>query len=486
MVALRDYQAKGIADIRGALAAGAKAPCFVLPTGGGKTTMFGSMSHSAILKGRRVMVLAHRRELITQAANRLELFGLNPARVMPGGRPGDGRSFVASVQTLKGRLGEIPEPDLLVVDECHHAPAGTWSAIRQAWPNATYVGFTATPIRTDGRGLRESFDAMVLGPTAKALTAQGHLVPFEVLAPSLPDLTGVPRRGGDYDPLALAEALERKRVVGDAVRTWRAHFPHGGRAVAFCASVAHAQRVAAAFNQARIPAAVLTGEDRQEDRDATLAGLACGTVEVLCTVEVISEGFDLPALDAVIWLRATESLGFWIQGCGRAARPHGDKTRALILDHVGNTYRHWWPDEEHQWTLEGRKAKPRAETHTEDGQALSLLRCPHCYTMHPTAPVCPRCGFKHAPDERIPAARAGALRALAAADAKAAAQAAKEAATRQRKQEERACASLDDWKALGKKRGHKPSWAHVQWKIREGYKRPKAPPPMVGADGWPL
>lgn len=449
--------------------------------------MFGHMAQAAVAKGKRVVVLAHRRELITQAANRLELFGLKPARVMPGGGLGDGRSFVASVQTLKGRLGEVPEPDLLVVDECHHAPAGSWAGIRAAWPNAKYVGFTATPIRTDGRGLRESFDTMVLGPSAKALTAQGHLVPFEVLAPSLPDLTGVPRRGGDFDPLALAEALERKRVVGDAVRTWRAHFPHGGRAVAFCASVAHAQRVAQAFNQARIPAAVLTGEDRQEDRDATLAGLACGTIEVVCTVEVINEGTDIPALDAVIWLRATESLGFWIQGCGRAARPHGEKTHALILDHVGNAYRHFWPDEDHEWTLDGRKARPRAETHTEDGQALSLRRCGRCFTMHPTAPHCPRCGFTHPPDERIPAARAGALRALAAEEAKAAAKAAKEAAARQRKAEESGCKTLEDWIALAKKRGYAPSWAHVRHSLRSKRQGPRpAPPPRVAADGWPL
>jgi superfamily II DNA or RNA helicase len=489
MVQLRDYQEKGVAAVRGAFEAGAKAPAFVLPTGGGKTTMFGEMARRTVDKGRRVVILAHRRELINQAADRLQRFGLDPARVMPGGRPGDGRSFVASVQTLQNRLGEIDEPDLLIVDECHHAPAGSWANIRAAWPNARYVGFTATPIRSDGRGLREAFDTLVLGPTARWLTDNGFLVPCEILMPDIPDLTGVKRRMGEFDPLALAQALERSRVVGNAAATWRKHFPTGGRAVAFCCSVAHALHVATQFQAAGIAAAVLTGSDKEKDRDATLAALATGAVEVVCTVEVISEGFDLPDLDAIIWLRATESLGFWLQGCGRALRPAPGKTRALILDHVGNTYRHLYPDEPHEWTLDGRKAKPRAETHTEEGHALALVRCGRCFTMHPTAPVCPRCGTVHPPDERIPAFKAGQLRAISAEEAKARALAAKEAAAKARKAEEAACETMQDFIALGTKRHYADpvGWARVRFHLREKRKRRTIEVPWkVDADGWPL
>ena len=489
MVRLREYQENGVAAVRGAFEAGAQAPAFVLPTGGGKTTMFGSMSKDEVDAGGRVVILAHRRELITQAADRLELFGLHPARVMPGGAGGDGLSFVASVQTLQNRLGEIQEPDLLVVDECHHAPAGSWANIRAAWPNARYVGFTATPIRSDGRGLRESFDALVLGPSTRWLTDQGFLVPVDIRMPDLPDLTGVKMRMGDFDPLALANALERSKVVGNAVATWRRHFPTGGRGVVFCCSVAHARHVAALFNAGGIAARVLTGSDKQVDRDATLAALATGAIEVVCTVEVISEGFDLPDLDAIVWLRATQSLGFWLQGCGRALRPAPGKTQALILDHVGNTWRHLYPDEPHEWSLDGRKAKPRSETHTEEGHALSLVRCGRCFTMHPTAPVCPRCGHVHPVDERIPAARAGVLRAVSAAEVKAKAAAAKAAAAKARKAEEAACKTLQDFVDLGARRRYPNplGWAHVRFKLREKRQRQTVQTPWrVGADGWPL
>lgn len=391
------------------------------------------------------------------------------------------------MQTLKGKLGDFQEPDLLIVDEGHHAPAGTWAGIREAWPNALYVGFTATPIRSDGRGLRESFDALVEGPSVKWLTDQGFLVPVDIVMPDVPDLTGVPRRGQDWDPLALADALDRGRIVGNAARTWRRHFPTGGRGVAFCVSVAHARRVAAEFNAQGIRAVVLTGADKQEDRDACLAGLACGATEVVCTVEVIAEGFDLPALDAVIWLRPTQSLGFWLQGCGRALRPHGDKTKALILDHVGNTWRHLYPDEPHQWTLDGRKGKPKAETHTEAGEALSLVRCAKCFTMHKTAPQCPRCGFLHAVDERIPAARAGELRRISAEEVKRLAAEAKAAAAKERKKEEAACQTLEDLIALGKRRGYDPGWARKQQHMRDKRKRVTvATPWRVDATGWPI
>ena len=489
MVQLRDYQNKAKADIRGAFEAGAKAPAFVLPTGGGKTTIFGDMSRSAVDKGKRVVILAHRRELITQAADRLQLFGLDPARVMPGGRGGDGRSFVASVQTLQNRLGEIPEPDLLVVDECHHAPAGQWANIRAAWPNARYVGFTATPVRSDGRGLREAFDTLLLGPSTRWLTDNGFLVPAQTFAPDEPDLSGVKRRMGEFDPMGLVEALERGRVVGNAVATWRHHFPHGGRAVAFCASLAHARKVAAQFNAAGVRAAVLTGSDKDVHRDATLAALRTGAVEVVCNVGIISEGFDLPDLDAVIWLCATESLGKWIQGNGRTLRPADGKTLALILDHVGNTWRHGMYDEEHEWTLDGRKAKPREQTHTEEGQALSLVRCGRCFTMHPKAPVCPRCGMVHPPDERIPAFRAGQLRAMVAADVKAKVAAAKAAKAAARKAEEAACETMEDWIALAKSRFYSDpvGWARVRFHLREKRKKRSIPLPWaVADDGWPL
>jgi superfamily II DNA or RNA helicase len=142
-VQLRDYQEKAIAEVRGAMVQGARAPLLVLPTGGGKTTIFAEVIRRAVGKGKRAVVLAHRRELITQAASRLRAFGLNPGLIMPGGEPGDGSVYAASVQTLVRDIGSIQAPDLLVVDEAHHAVAGSWAAVRE--PMATSPEFGHWP-----------------------------------------------------------------------------------------------------------------------------------------------------------------------------------------------------------------------------------------------------------------------------------------------------------------------------------------------------
>lgn len=415
-VRLRDYQEHGIADLRAAIADGARAPLYVLPTGGGKTTVFGELSRRSIVKGRRVVVLAHRKELVEQAAGRLRLLGLNPGLIMPGGTPGDGSSYCASVQTLVRDIGAIEPPDLLICDEAHHAPAGSWQAIRQAWPNATYLGVTATPIRLDGRGLGDAFDRMVLGPSARELTERGYLVPADVFCPSVPDLAGLRTRCGDWTTADLEKAIAESSIVGDAVQSFRQHVPSGS-AVAFCASVAHARVTAAAFEAAGIRAAVLTGGDKKEHREAVLDGLASGAIRILCSVDVISEGFDLPDIRAAILLRPTKSLGLYLQQVGRALRPADGKTAAIILDHAGNALRHGLPAEDRQWSLDGIQAGARETTHTEGGEALSVRQCLTCYAIHPSGPVCPYCGTGHPRDDRIPRQRAGELRRLEAEEA---------------------------------------------------------------------
>ncbi len=460
-ITLRGYQEKAIVDIRGEYATGAKSVLYTLPTGGGKTTVFGEVSRLAIDRGSSVCVLAHRRELVGQAAGRMRGLGLDPGVIQAGAAAEYNKPLqCASVQTLIGRIGEVKPPDLLIIDEAHHAPAGTWQQVREAWPNAKVLGVTATPCRMDERGLGEVFDRMVLGPSAQWLTDQNFLVPADVYCPSLPDLAGVRTRAGDYAKADLEAALEKSSVVGDAVKSFSQHFPVRGSAVAFCASVSHAKATAAAYNAAGISAAVLTGSDKTDHRDQVLARLATGEVRVLCSVDVISEGFDLPELDAAILLRPTKSLGLYLQQVGRALRPANGKTRAIILDHAGNALRHGLPSEEREWTLEGGATRKTDSQVATDETDLSVRQCLECYAVHASAPVCPICGNEHPTEERIPKSHAGELKKLEAEEL--------EKLRKKQKSEEAGPKTLDDWKALARERGYKPGWAHMRFKSRKG------------------
>ena len=174
---------------------------YVLPTGGGKTIIAASVIERAVERGDRVLVLTHRREILRQTSLKLPIdhgliqAGLNIDLSYP--------VQVASVQTLWARCmrtdkSPLPAADLIIIDEAHHVAARTWRLILEAYPNARRIGLTATPCRSDGRGLGNYFDELILGPQIPELIAQKHLVRTIYYAPAEPDLKGVETRQGDY------------------------------------------------------------------------------------------------------------------------------------------------------------------------------------------------------------------------------------------------------------------------------------------------
>lgn len=486
MIQLRQYQSQGIHDIRQAFRR-ARRVLGVFPTGAGKTTIIGSIVHDALAKGKRVIVMAHREELITQISDRLALFGIRSAVIKAGySEDPSNRVQVASVQSLAGRMDRHHAPDLLIVDEAHHSLAQTYVDILNAWPATRVLGLTATPWRLDGRGLGEVYGALVMGPTVGQLIAEGHLVRARVLGSTRGiDWSAVASRAGDFDVAALEKAVERSGLDGDAVRDFARVFPFEGTAVAFCVSVAHARRVAEAFSAAGIPAAVLTGSDKDAHRKKILADLATGKIRVLCSVDVISEGFDLPAISAVILLRPTKSLSLFLQQVGRALRPAEGKLWAWIFDHAGNSLRHGHPESDRAWTLDAEAPAKRAMTQTEDGQALTVRQCLSCYAIHPSAPVCPFCGIQHPVDDRIPKWRAAELRELERAEL----EAAEEAKRRAARKAQGAARTVEQLTAVFMKGGANRWKAAARAKkvveAREAKERAeRETPPLPGAAEW--
>jgi superfamily II DNA or RNA helicase len=393
-VALRDYQARAVEAVRDAYRSSARAPLLVLPTGGGKTIVFSHVAAAAAERGKRVLILAHRRELVRQASAKLADAGVQHGIIAPGHTPTRDACQVASVQTLGRRISDprYPAPDLIVIDEAHHAVAGQWATVCAAYPNARLLGVTATPQRMDGLGLGVEaggpFDAMVVGPTVAELIGGGFLTPAKVFAPAeAPDLSGVRTRGGDYEAGALADAMATPKIVGNAVEHYGRHAA-GLPAIVFSPSVAHAEATAQAFRDAGWRAVAASGATEAAARDSAIGGLATGAVQVLCSCDLISEGLDVPAVGAVILLRPTKSLGLYLQQVGRGLRPAPGKTHLVVLDHAANTLTHGMPDADRQWSLAGKKKRDREKVDP-------ARQCPECFSVHAPAPTCPECGHEY-------------------------------------------------------------------------------------------
>jgi superfamily II DNA or RNA helicase len=382
---LRSYQQQAINDLRAAFRNGAKAPLLVAPTGAGKTVIFSAIAAATAAKDRNGLILVHRRELVTQASRKLTDAGVAHGIIAAGMDGANASIQVASVQTLIRRLQKITEPpDLIIIDEAHHAAAGSWQTIINHWPDVPLIGVTATPCRLDGKGLGNVFDTLIEGPSVQMLTSAGYLSPARIYAPPMvADLSGIKRRAGDYAIDQAADAMTRPTVTGDAIKHYRT-LAGDQQAIAFCCSVDHAVSVQDAFWNAGIGSALLLGET--VDRDKIVAAFASGTIRILVTVDVVSEGFDIPAAGCAILLRPTQSLGLYLQQVGRVLRPAPGKKHAIILDHVGNVTRHGWPDDLRPWSLE--HGAPRAS-----GQSAPSVRtCPECFAAFKPAPICPCCG----------------------------------------------------------------------------------------------
>lgn len=436
----RPYQTAALDALRRAYADGRRAPLLTAPTGSGKTVIFALASHGATARGHSVVIVTHREELLQQASAKLTACGV-PHGLIAAGREPDPAALcqVASVATLVRRLDSVRPPRLLIIDEAQHALAGQWQTILSRWPDALRLGVTATPCRLDGQGLGDVFDSLVLGPSVSDLQAQGYLARARYWAPpQVADLSGLGTRAGDYAREAAAERMRRPGVTGDAVAHYQ-RLATGRRAVAFCVTVSHAETVATEFAAAGIPATSVDGSLSPQERADRLARFAAGEVLVLTSCDLISEGWDLPQVDAALLLRPTASLGLHLQQVGRVLRPAPGKDYAVVLDHVGNLERHGLAEEPREWSLAGKGRRPRV--------VLGAVRCPVCFAMYSPAELCPQCGSATEREERRRreiAQRAGELAEIEAAHARSRAVA-----------ERKAARSYEELVAIGREKGYR-------------------------------
>jgi superfamily II DNA or RNA helicase len=394
-VTLRPRQQKAIADLQAAYRAGHKAPVLIAPTGFGKTHTAVSIIESAIQRGNRVWFLAHLAEILNDTTARLTKASI-PHGQIRAGHPSEYHHpvQVVSLQTAVRRT-DLPRPDLIIIDECHLAVASSYRKIVEATGNPPLLGLTGTPERLDGRGLGEIFDVLVPTCFTAELIADKLLAPVQVYSfPAPQGINSLDRRAGDYDQGQAAKLLDRPAIVGDALDHWQ-RLCHGRRGVAFCSTVAHAQSVAEQWRAAGYSALAVSGGSDDAERREAIDGLRAGRLDFVACAQLWIAGVDVPEIDAVVWLRPTQSVTAWLQGIGRGLRIAPGKQNLIVMDHCGNTHRLGFPTDHREWSLEGRQ-KRQAEA------APSVRTCPECYAALPTTTqVCPCCGHEFTAEENL-------------------------------------------------------------------------------------
>ncbi len=358
---LRPYQFDLLDRIDKAWFSGTRSILAQLPTGGGKTILFATVVHQALQNGLKCLVLAHREELIKQAADNLEIITNDPVGIIKAGYPTnyDRDIQVASVQSLTRRLNHCPEFDLIIVDEAHHSTANSYRTILNRFPKARVLGVTATPIRLDGKGFRGIFDELICGVTVAELIASGSISQYKYFATETSmSVEGVGKRQGDFKAEDVARANPVAGLAGDVVKSY-GDYLEGKQAVIFCINVEHSIAIAEHFKAAGIVAHHLDGNTPSGERADVMTQFRDKRIQVLTNCALFDEGLDIPSLDGVILARPTQSLSRFLQMVGRALRPCEGKDRAIIIDLAGNYERLGMPDDTRVWTLDGLEKKPR-------------------------------------------------------------------------------------------------------------------------------
>ena len=421
MIELRPYQESLLRQVQHGLAAEPRARLMLqLPTGGGKTVIAGALLGDWLQGGRKAVWLTHRKELAEQTRRMLTDAGVS-AITNVNWTPGEdapamvGGAVILMAQTVGRRTarphhrhsGLDPESrggvwnhydanDLLVIDEAHHAAAPGWERAMQQWPGPI-VGMTATPWRlSEKEGFDHLFDGLLCGPQTADLQAldQPALCQARVVIPPLEQRIagGAVDRTGDYTEAGIEQANRDRPdiMTAGALAFWQKHAADRPT-IAYAVSVDHARNLAAVFNQAGVPAAVILGDTNREERDKAIAGFRDGSIKVLVNVIVATEGFDLPDASCIIIARPTMSLALYLQMVGRGLRPKPDGGDCILLDLAANAVTHGLPEDYREWSLEPRGTQKAGEA--------PVVVCPWCETASPAASHnCRGCGYAFGKD----------------------------------------------------------------------------------------
>lgn len=434
---LREYQLDLISRFFKALDNGYKAPCIVLPCGGGKSVILAEIAKRYTDDMKSVLFLVHRKELCGQIFSTFVKHGVRMDFCK-----------IAMVQTLTRHIKSIPKPDLIITDENHHSLAKSYKRIYEHFKDVPRIGVTATPERIDGSGLEDVNDILIEGVTAKWLIENNYLAPYDYYAPTV-DMPKFHTRNGDFIQSEVAGYFDKNqnKIYGDVIKHYR-KLANNKQAVCYLPTVEFSKQTAEKFSENGIPSAHIDGGTPKADRDSIISDFRSGKIKILCNVDIVSEGFDVPDCECVILLRPTKSLILYIQQSMRCMRYKPDK-RAIIIDHVNNIKRFGFPDRDRHWLLKGHPH--------QKGEAEQPLKiCKNCFAAVPiNTRICPICGtafeFKKGEKQTVDTKLVKVNRA-------------KERVKFYLSPKE--CTNVEELKEYAKQHGYKPGWVYYQQRSR--------------------
>ncbi|EAD9318724.1 DEAD/DEAH box helicase [Listeria monocytogenes] len=345
--------------------------------GSGKSVILAEIIKRTTENKNHVLFLVHRKELIDQIQNTLEVSGVDMKHVTLG-----------MVQTIVRRLDHTPQPELIVIDESHHILANSYKKIIEYFHEARVIGFTATPVRINGGGLGDINDMLIEKVNVKWLIENQFLAPYKYFAPEIVQTETLDiKRTGEFDMTGLDDQFNKRMIWGDVIKHYQ-KLADGQQAILYASSLYQSQKMAASFEQVGITAAHIDGKTPKAERDHIIQQFRNGEIKVLCNLDLIGEGFDVPDCSTVIMLRPTQSLSLYIQQSMRGMRYRPEKT-SIIIDHVGNVSRFGLPDMERTWTLE-----PKKGSNSKKAEAPVKI-CPDCFmTVLSSNKQCEHCGHE--------------------------------------------------------------------------------------------
>ncbi len=364
------YQQRLVDEARAALMSGKRRVLVQLPTGGGKTVIFVSIALRVVERGGRVLILVHGRELVQQAWEEVEKWAPGLAgKVMAGNTLEPELPIqVASIDTIRARKVEV-KADLCIFDEAHRSLASTYMEVLGGIDGLRLLGFTATPVRSDGQALSNLYEAIVCGPQVRELIEANRLVDCEVIS---------------------AESYEKGKLSADPVEAWdkyaRREDGSSRPGFAFFSTKALAKEAVDGFRAIGIRAVYLGDDTKKRERETIKRDFVLGEVQVICNVNVATEGYNLPSAEVCLLASNCDSVGPYIQRVGRVLRYLPGKGPALLIDLVGVSWLYGLPTEDRDYEVDGIKAK------TKD-VGMALRHCHQCFATFKVGPkACPRCG----------------------------------------------------------------------------------------------